>query len=117
MATHDTTAPEQRRFLAINFRVGTCENGYLIGPALVSTSDYARLHFWDEPYAAEFDAEDYQIVKLYPRGLTYDQAARQFAKDFPLAISGPLPPGWVALGTTFGTGALLHPAGRHAVAA
>ena len=76
---------EQRRFLAINFWIGTRENGYLIGPALVSTSDYELFHFWDEPLAATLSADDYEIMKLYPRGLTIEEATQQFAKDFALA--------------------------------
>jgi hypothetical protein len=95
---------ERRRFLVINFRIGTRENGYLIGPALVSTSDYARFHFWDEPCAAEFDADEYEIVKLYQRGLSYDEATRQFAKEFPLVFSGPWLPGWSALSAAGGAG-------------
>jgi hypothetical protein len=102
MAVQRDSLSEQRRFLAINFRVGTRENGYLIGPALVSTSDYAQFHFWDEPGAAEFDADDYEIVKLYPRGLTYDEAARQFSTDFPPAFIGPQSTGWVAVGAALG---------------
>jgi hypothetical protein len=80
---------EQRRFLAINFRVGTRENGYLVGPALVSTSDYAHFHLWDEPSAALLDVDDYEIIKLYPRGLTYDAVAQQFAQNFPSAMIRP----------------------------
>jgi hypothetical protein len=76
---------EQRRFLAINFWIGTRENGYLIGPALVSTCDYELFHFWDEPLAAMLGADDYEIMKLYPRGLTFEEATQQFAKDFALA--------------------------------
>jgi hypothetical protein len=75
---------EQRRFLAINFWIGTRENGYLIGPALVSTSDYELFHFWDEPLAATLGTNDYEIMKLYPRGLTFEEATQQFAKDFAL---------------------------------
>src|SRR6185295_13979401 len=79
---------EQRRFLAINFWIGSRENGYLIGPALVSTCDYELFHFWDEPLAATLGADDYEIMKLYPRGLTFDEATRQFTKDFVRAAVG-----------------------------
>ena len=86
---------EQRRFLAIYFRVGTSENGYLVGPALVSTRDYAHFHFWDEAPAAEFDTDSYEIIKLYPRGMPYDEAARQFTKDFPPTASGRQSTSWL----------------------
>ena len=76
-----------RRFLAIYFRVGLCENSYLSGPVLVSTCDYAQFHFWDEPCAAELANDEYEILKLYPRGLTCDEAARQFELDFPARIA------------------------------
>ena len=80
---------EQRRFLAINFWVGTRENGYLVGPALVSTSDYAHFHLWDEPSAAMLDVDEYEIIELYPRGLTYDAVVQQFAQNFPSATTRP----------------------------
>ena len=80
---------EQRRFLAINFWVGPRTEGYLVGPILVSTSDYERFHFWDEPSAALLGAGDYEIVKLYPRGLSYEEVTRQFATDFSPAASWP----------------------------
>ena len=85
---------EQRRFLAINFCVGTRQNGYLVGPVLVSTRDYVQFHFWDEPFAAEFDLDGYEIIKLYPRDMTYDEASRQFTKDFAPPLNGPQPAGW-----------------------
>ena len=85
---------EQRRFLAINFRVGNRQNGYLVGPVLVSTCDYVQFHFWDEPFAAEFDMDGYEIIKLYPRDMTYDEASRQFTKEFTPALNGPQPIGW-----------------------
>ena len=83
MTPQHECAPELRRFLVINFRAGTRENGYLVGPALVSTRDYKRLHFWDEPSAAVLSEDDYEIVKIYRLGLTYDQVTGQYAKDFP----------------------------------
>ena len=85
---------QQRRFLAIYFRVGTSENGYLVGPALVSTGDYAHFHFWDEAPAAELDTDGYEIIKLYPRGMTFDEASRQFAKDFAALLNGPQATRW-----------------------
>ena len=117
MAAQYEATLERRRFLAINFRIGTRENGYLIGPALVSTSDYARFHFWDEPGAAEFDADEYEIVKLYQRELSYDEATRQFARDFPPAVSGLCLSGWSALGAAGGAGESRHTIGRQVVAA
>ena len=83
MAAQHERAPALRRFLVINFRVGSRENGYLVGPALVSTRDYKRFHFWDEPSAAMLSEDDYEIVKVYRLGLTYDQVTGQYAKDFP----------------------------------
>jgi hypothetical protein len=87
MALQQEPKIAQRRFLAINFWIGSRENGYLIGPALVSTNDYELFHFWDEPLAAAFDMDDYEIMKLYPRGLTLEEAARQFSKDFTQAAA------------------------------
>ncbi|MFL5801707.1 MAG: hypothetical protein ACJ8CR_08180 [Roseiflexaceae bacterium] len=87
MALQHEPEIEQRRFLAINFWIGTRGNGYLIGPALVSTNDYELFHFWDEPLAAALDMDDYEIMKLYPRGLTLEEAARLFSKDFTLAAA------------------------------
>jgi hypothetical protein len=87
MALQHEPEIEQRRFLAINFWIGSRENGYLIGPALVSTNDYELFHFWDEPLAAAIDMDDYEIMKLYPRGLTLEEAARQFSKDFTLTAA------------------------------
>lgn len=82
MAPHSKHTRELRRFLVINFRVGTRENGYLVGPILASTPDYKRFHYWDEPGVAVLDEDDYEVVKVYPLGITYDQVARQFVKDF-----------------------------------
>src|SRR5262245_51831475 len=91
-----------RRFLAINFRVGSRENGYLVGPALVSTRDYKRFHLWDEPSAALLGADDYEVVKVYRLGLTYDEVKRQFTRDFPSSIVGPdRSAGWVGPDGTF----------------
>jgi len=102
MAPQPDPPPELRRFLVINFLVGTRENGYLVGPALVSTRDYKRFHYWDEPGAAVLEADDYEVVKVYRFGLTYDDVTRQFAKDFPPIATRPYrSAGWIALDGTF----------------
>jgi hypothetical protein len=49
---------------------------------LVSTSDYEVFHFWDEALAASLSTDDYDIIKLYPRGLSLDEANQLFNKDF-----------------------------------
>jgi hypothetical protein len=85
---HQST-PELRRFLVINFLVGSHEDGYLVGPALVSTRDYKRFHYWDEPSAAVLEKDDYEVVKVYRLGVTYNEVTRQFAKDFPPSATGP----------------------------
>jgi hypothetical protein len=93
---HERT-PELRRFLVINFRIGTRENCYLVCPALVSTRDYTQFHLWDEPSAAMLGADDYEVVKVYRLGLSYDEVTRQFAKDFPpTAIGTYRSAGWIA---------------------
>src|SRR5215472_555805 len=102
MALEHEHTPELRRFLAINFRVGTRDNGYLIGPALVSTSDYRRFHLWDEPSAAVLGEDDYEVVKVYRLGLTYDEVVQRFAKDFPPTATEPArSAGWIAPDGTF----------------
>jgi hypothetical protein len=102
MTPQHPSAPELRRFLAINFRVGSRESGYLVGPALVSTRDYMRFHLWDEPSAAVLGADDYEVVKVYRLGLTYDQVSQLFAKDFPPTITGPdRSAGWMGLDGIF----------------
>src|SRR5262245_42219510 len=102
MALHHKRGPEQRRFLAINFWVGTRNDGYLVGPALVSTSDYQQFHYWDEPSAAALGQDDYEILKVYRLGLTYAEAARQFTKDFPPTVGAPYrSAGWIAPDGTF----------------
>jgi hypothetical protein len=102
MAPQRESAAELRRFLVINFRVGSRENGYLVGPVLVSTRDYKRFHLWDEPSAAVLGEDDYEVVKVYRLGLTYDEVSRQFAKDFPPATTKPYrSAGWIALDGTF----------------
>lgn len=102
MTRQHESETEQRRFLAINFWIGTRENGYLIGPALVSTSDYELFHFWDESLAAALNAEDYEIMKLYPRGLSLEEASQQFSRDFTLtAIGARRATGWAAPLDTF----------------
>jgi hypothetical protein len=110
---HERTA-ELRRFLVINFRVGTRENGYLIGPALVSTRDYRRFHFWDEPSAAVLSEDDYDVVKVYRLGLTYDEVAQRFAKDFPPTGTEPTrSAGWIAPDGTFFSAAGWADLGQH----
>jgi hypothetical protein len=89
MALQHERTPELRRFLVINFRVGSRDNGYLVGPALVSTCDYQQFHLWDEPSAAVLSADDYEVVKIYRLGLTYAEVSRQYATDFPLTATGP----------------------------
>lgn len=102
MASQHESAPEQRRFLVINFWVGSRENGYLVGPALVSTRDYKRFHLWDEPSAALLGEDDYEVIKVYRLGDTYDEVARQFAKDFPPTATEPYRSvGWIASDGTF----------------
>jgi hypothetical protein len=97
MATQPDPPPEQRRFLVINFRVGSRENGYLVGPALVSTRDYKRFHYWDEPSAVVLEADDYEVVKVYPLGMTYGEVSLLFAKDFAPPTTGPYhSAGWIA---------------------
>src|SRR5690349_16530894 len=102
MVLQHKPGPEQRRFLAINFWVGTCNDGYFVGPALVSTSDYQQFHYWDEPSAAALGEDDYEILKVYRLGLTYAEAARQFRKDFPPIAGTPYrSAGWIAPDGTF----------------
>ena len=102
MASQSEPPPEQRRFLVIKFRVGSRENGYLVGPTLVSTRDYKRFHYWDEPAAATLEADDYKVVKVYPLGMTYGEVSLLFAKDFPPAATEPgQSAGWITSDGTF----------------
>ncbi len=95
MTSQREHAPELRRFLVINFRVGTRDNGYFVGPALVSTRDYKRFHYWDEPNEAVLGEDDYEVVKVYRLGLTFDEVTRQFTIDFPpLAATTHRSAGW-----------------------
>src|SRR6266545_7952588 len=95
MAPQHERTPELRRFLVINFRIGSRENGYLVGPALVSTRDYTWFHLWDEPSTAALGEDDYEVVKVYRLGLTYDEVTRQFTNDFPpLAATTHRSAGW-----------------------
>jgi hypothetical protein len=87
MNIHSASPPAQRRFLVINFWIGSRDDGVLEGPVLVSTADYQRFHLWDEPYAATLAEDEYQIVKLYPRGLSFDDAAYRFAREYPMAVN------------------------------
>jgi hypothetical protein len=81
------TTREQRRFLVINYWIGSRDDGILDGPVLVSTRDYEHFHLWDEPYAAALSEAEYQIIELYPRGMTFEEAARRFAGEFPWAVA------------------------------
>jgi hypothetical protein len=102
MAPQHQRTPELRRFLVINFRVGSRENGYLVGPTLVSTRDYKRFHYWDEPGTVVLGEDDYEVVKAYRLGVTYDEVTRQFAEDFPPPATGPYrSAGWIAPDGTF----------------
>ena len=102
MATQHERASELRRFLVINFRVGSRDNGYLVGPVLVSTRDYMRFHLWDEPSAAVLGADDYEVVRVYRLGLTYDEVMQQFANEFPPALTrAARSAGWIAPNGTF----------------
>lgn len=40
MASQHERTPELRRFLVINFRIGSRESGYLVGPALAGLTHY-----------------------------------------------------------------------------
>ena len=84
-------SPEPRRFLVINYWIGSCDDGYLDGPVLVSTRNYEQFYLWDEPYAADLSEDEYQIIELYPRGLTYDEASRRFDAEFPGIAGGRTP--------------------------
>ena len=102
MAPQPDPPPEQRRFLVIKFRVGSRENGYLVGPALVSTRDYKRFHFCDEPSAATLETGDYEVVKVYPLGMTYGEVSLFFLRDFPpAATERDRSAGWTASDGTF----------------
>src|SRR6266498_1806300 len=102
MALQSDPPPELRRFLVISFRVGTREDGYLVGPTLVSTRDYRRFHYWDEPSAVVLGADDYEVVKVYPLGLTCGEVSLLFARDFPPTAIGPgSSAGWIASDGTF----------------
>ena len=101
MAPQEST-PELRRFLVIKFRVGSRENGYFVGPILVSTRDYKRFHYWDEPGAAMLEADDYEVVKVYPLGMTYGEVSLFFVRDFlPAATERDRSAGWTASDGTF----------------
>jgi hypothetical protein len=75
-------AVKQRRFLAITFRVGSHRDGFLVGPILVSTDDYRRFRYWDEPEEVLLGPGDYEIVRLYPYGISRELAEQLFAQDF-----------------------------------
>ena len=116
MAAQHQRTSEQRRFLAINFRIGTRESGYLVGPVLVSTRDYKRFHLWDEPSAALLGEDEYEILKVYRLGLTYDQTTRLFAQDFPRVSTGPnRSAGWIAPNGSFYSAQGWADLGRHPI--
>jgi hypothetical protein len=118
MAAQYQSISELRRFLVINFRVGTRQNGYLVGPALVSTCDYKQFHLWDEPSAAVLGEDDYEVVKVYQLGLTYDEVTRQFANDFPSVTTGPnRSAGWIALSGAFYSAQGWADLGQHPIVA
>jgi hypothetical protein len=118
MAPHPDPTPELRRFLVINFRVGTRENGYLVGPALVSTRNYRRFHYWDEPSAVVLGEDDFEVVKVYPLGLTCGEVSLLFAKDFPPTATGPYrSAGWIAPEGTFYSAEGWADLGQHPVLA
>ncbi len=97
MAPQPDLLPERRRFLVISFRVGTRDDGYFVGPALVSTRDYKRFHYWDEPDTAVLEADDFAVVKSYPLGLTCGEASLLFVRDFPPTASRlDRSAGWIA---------------------
>jgi hypothetical protein len=101
---------KQRRFLVIKYWVGSPTSGALVGPVLVSTSDYYHLHFWDELDAATFRRGDYEVVKVYPIGLTFHEVERRFTQEFPSdgsmawPLQDPIAPAWLwgGLGQHFG---------------
>jgi hypothetical protein len=74
---------KQRRFMAIKYWVGSPASGAFVGPVLVATSDCRRFHFWDEPEAAVLRPGDYEIIKVYPLGMTFREVERRFAQEFP----------------------------------
>jgi len=118
MAPQHERTSELRRFLVINSRIGSRESGYLVGPALVSTHDYKWFHLWDEPSAASLGEDDYEVVKVYRLGLTYDEATQQFAQDFSATITGPYrSAGWIALSGTFYSAAPWVDLGQHPIVA
>jgi hypothetical protein len=102
MAPQPDPPAEQRRFLVIKFRVGSRENGYLVGPALVSTRDYKWFHYWDEPSAVVLGEDDYEVVKVYPLGMAYGEVSLLFVRDFlPAATERDRSAGWIASDGTF----------------
>jgi len=118
MTLHHESTLALRRFLVINFRVGTREDGYLVGPALVSTRDYTRFHLWDEPSAAVLGADEYEVVKVYRLGLTYDEVMQRFAKDFPVALTGAArSAGWIGPDGTFYSAEGWTDLGQHPIVA
>ncbi len=102
--------PKQRRFLVINYWVGAPTSGLLVGPVLVSTSDYRHFHFCDELDAATLDPGDYEVVKVYPLGSTFNQVEPRFMQEFASDVAlawlplDPVAPTrlWGGLGQHFG---------------
>jgi hypothetical protein len=103
-------ALKQRRFLVINYWVGTPTSGALVGPVLVSTSDYRHFHFWDELDAVTLELCDYEIIKMYPHGCNFNQAESLFVREFQSGMAAewmlldPAAPAllWAGLGQHFG---------------
>ena len=103
-------ASKQRRFLVINYWVGAPANGVLVGPVLVSTSDYLLFHFSDECDAVMLDPADYVIIKIYPLGCAYAEALSRFTREFESDMNAewmlqdPITPAllWAGLGQRFG---------------
>ena len=88
---------KQRRFLAIKYWVGSATTGSLVGPVLVSTSDYRHFHFWDEPDVATLEPTDYEIVKVYRLGSTIEELETRFVREFPPEAATAWPPLELAL--------------------
>lgn len=72
----------QRRFLVINYWVGTPAGGAFVGPVLVSTLDYHYFHFWDEQDAVMLEPADYEIVRVYRLGWSFAEIAECFKREF-----------------------------------
>src|SRR5262245_38728292 len=95
-AGDDTAA----RFLAVKYPLGG-DFDHMVGPELVRTVDYLRFDL-AFPTRAYFGLPSgYELLKMYPVGLTATQALRKFVRDFPPTVIklGEQPPrsaGWIA---------------------